>query len=106
MVIWLVWMYPELIDGPIGRRHRSQRVRPEVDRLLFAEIADHSTDLARRDDILAMLVSARDETGAPLGDEARATSSSRCCSPGTRRPRRRSRGASSDSCVTHTRSRT
>jgi cytochrome P450 len=68
--MWAVWVFPELIDSFVGRRHRSQRVRPEVDRLLFEEIAEHRVRPEGRDDILAMLVQARDEDGQPLTDEA------------------------------------
>jgi cytochrome P450 len=68
--MWSVWLFPKLIDTPIGRHHPSQRVRPEVDRLLHEEIAAHRTDPEGRDDILALLVSARDEDDRPLSDEA------------------------------------
>jgi cytochrome P450 family 135 len=68
--MWATWLFPKLIDTPIGRRHRSQRVRPEVDRLLYEEIAAHRTHPEGRDDILALLVSARDEDDRPLSDEA------------------------------------
>jgi cytochrome P450 len=67
--MWSVWLFPKLIDTPIGRRHPSQRVRPEVDRLLYEEIAAHRAEPGGRDDILALLVSARSEDGEPLSDE-------------------------------------
>jgi len=67
--MWSVWLFPKLIDTPIGRRHASQRVRPEVDRLLYEEIAAHRAEPEGRDDILALLVSARGEDGEPLSDE-------------------------------------
>ena len=67
--MWAVWLFPRLLDTPLGRRHRSQRVRPEVDRLLYEEIAAHRTDPAGHDDILALLVRARDEHNQPLSDE-------------------------------------
>jgi cytochrome P450 family 135 len=60
--------YPKLVDSPIGRRHRSQRIRPEVDGLLFAEIADHRASPEGRDDILAMLIKPRDGED-PLSDD-------------------------------------
>jgi cytochrome P450 len=66
--MWSVWLFPKLIDTPIGRRHPSQRVRPEVDRLLYEEIAAHRAEPGGRDDILALLVSARSEDGEPLSD--------------------------------------
>jgi cytochrome P450 family 135 len=67
--MWSVWLFPKLIDTPIGRHHPSQRVRPEVDRLLYEEIAAHRAEPEGRDDILALLVSARSEDGEPLSDE-------------------------------------
>jgi len=67
--MWSVWLFPKLIDTPIGRHHPSQRVRPEVDRLLYEEIAAHRAEPVGRDDILALLVSARGEDGEPLSDE-------------------------------------
>jgi cytochrome P450 family 135 len=45
------------------------RVRPEVDRLLYAEIAAHRAAPDAHDDILALLTSARDADGQPLSDE-------------------------------------
>jgi cytochrome P450 len=67
--MWLVWLFPKLINSPFARRSPSQRVRPEVDRLLYEEIAAHRADPGRHDDILALLVSARDGDGEPLSDE-------------------------------------
>lgn len=66
--MWAVWLFPKLIDTPIARRNPSQRVRPEVDRLLYAEIAAHRADPEAHDDILALLISARDADGEPLSD--------------------------------------
>ena len=68
--MWAVWVFPGLVDSFIGRRHQAMRVRPEVDRLLFEEIAEHRAHPEGRDDILAMLVQARDEDDQPLSDEA------------------------------------
>jgi cytochrome P450 family 135 len=68
--MWAVWLYPKLLETPIGRRHRSRRIRPEVDRLLFAEIAEHRAAPDGRDDVLAMLVAARDDHGEALSDLA------------------------------------
>jgi cytochrome P450 len=45
------------------------RARPEVDRLLREEIAAHRADPDGRDDILALLVQARDEDGGALDDD-------------------------------------
>jgi cytochrome P450 len=67
--MWSVWLFPKLLDTRIARRSPSQRVRPEVDRLLFEEIAAHRADPDGHDDILALLVSARDADGQPLSDE-------------------------------------
>lgn len=67
--MWSVWLFPRVLDTPMGRRHQSMRVRPEVDRLLFEEIAAHRADPEGRDDILALLVQARDEDGDALGDD-------------------------------------
>jgi cytochrome P450 len=67
--MWSVWLFPKLINTSIGRHHPSQRVRPEVDRLLYEEIAAHRAEPEGRDDILALLVSARGEDGEPLSDE-------------------------------------
>jgi cytochrome P450 len=67
--MWAVWLFPRVLDTPLGRHHRSMRVRPEVDRLLFEEIAAHRANPEGHDDILALLVQARDEQGEPLSDE-------------------------------------
>jgi cytochrome P450 len=67
--MWSVWLFPKLIDTPLARRSPSQRVRPEIDRLLYEEIAAHRADPGGKDDILALLVSARDADGEPLSDE-------------------------------------
>jgi cytochrome P450 len=50
---------------------RLQVVRREIDRLLYAEIAERRADpdLARRDDILSMLAQARFEDGSGMSDE-------------------------------------
>jgi cytochrome P450 len=67
--MWSVWLFPKLLDTPIGRGHKSMRVRPEVDRLLYEEIAAHRADPVGREDILALLVAARGEDGDPLSDD-------------------------------------
>jgi cytochrome P450 family 135 len=66
--MWAVWVFPRLLNSPIARRNPSVRLRPEVDRLLYEEIAVHRADPERHDDILALLVRARDD-GEPLSDE-------------------------------------
>ena len=67
--MWSVWLFPTLLKTPLGRRHRSMRVRPEVDRLLLEEIAAHRANPENYDDILGLLVTARDADGEPLSDE-------------------------------------
>jgi cytochrome P450 len=67
--MWAVWLFPKLLDTPLGRRNPSQRVRPEIDRLLYEEIAAHRADPEGHHDILALLVAARDADGEPLSDE-------------------------------------
>ena len=67
--MWSVWLFPKLLNTPMGRRHPSMRVRPEIDRLLYEEIAAHRAHPGGRDDILALLVAARGEDGEPLSDE-------------------------------------
>jgi cytochrome P450 len=67
--MWFVWLFPKILNARIGRGHKSMRVRPEVDRLLYEEIAAHRADPEGRDDILALLVAARGEDGEPLSDE-------------------------------------
>jgi cytochrome P450 family 135 len=67
--MWFAWLFPKVLDTRMGRGHKSMRVRPEVDRLLYEEIAAHRADPEGRDDILALLIAARGEDGEPLSDE-------------------------------------
>jgi cytochrome P450 len=67
--MWAVWLFPKLLDTPVGRRNPAMRLRPEVDRLLYEEIDAHRSDPDGHDDILALLISARDADGEPLSDE-------------------------------------
>jgi cytochrome P450 len=60
---------PWLTSGPIGRRLPWVRARAEAERLLYEEIAEHRAAPDGREDILAMLIAARDADGQPLGDE-------------------------------------
>jgi cytochrome P450 family 135 len=60
---------PWLTEGAIGRRLPWVRARAEAERLLFAEIADHRARPEGRDDILALLIAARDEQGRALSDQ-------------------------------------
>jgi len=64
-----VWLFPKILNTPIGRGHKSMRVRPEVDRLLYEEIAAHRAHPEGSEDILALLIAARGEDGEPLSDE-------------------------------------
>jgi cytochrome P450 len=66
--MWAVWLFPKLLDTPLGRRNPAVRVRPEVDRLLYEEIDAHRSHPDGHDDILALLISARDADGEPLSD--------------------------------------
>ena len=67
--MWAVWLFPKLLETPLARRNPSQRVRPEIDRVLYEEIGAHRADPEGHDDILALLVCARDADGEPLSDE-------------------------------------
>jgi cytochrome P450 len=67
--MWAVWLFPRLLDTALVRRVPSLRVRPEVDRLLYEEIEAHRSDPDAHDDILALLISARDTDDQPLSDE-------------------------------------
>jgi cytochrome P450 len=60
---------PSLAQGKIGRRLPWVRARAESERLLYEEIADHRAFPEGRDDVLALLVAARDEEGRALSDE-------------------------------------
>ncbi len=68
--MWLVWAYPQLLDSRAVRLS-TLRVLPEVDRLLYEEIAAHRAARAgsHREDVLALLLEARDEHGEGLSDE-------------------------------------
>jgi cytochrome P450 len=58
--------------GPLSPWRRFLDAREEVDRLLFAEIAERRAappeELAARTDVLSLLLQARDEDGEPLTD--------------------------------------
>jgi cytochrome P450 len=68
--MWSVWIFPKVMDTFLARRHKSMRVRPEVDRLLYEEIEAHRSGDGAGDDVLSLLMAARDEDGDPLSDEA------------------------------------
>lgn len=62
------WLQIDL--GPYSPWGKQVRRRKEIDQLLFAEFARRrATDLSGREDILSMLMQARDEDGQPLGDQ-------------------------------------
>jgi cytochrome P450 len=54
--------------GPWSPWGRAVRLSREVDSMLFAEFARRRAEGANRDDILSMLLAARDENGAPMSD--------------------------------------
>jgi cytochrome P450 len=58
----------KLLSGR-GRFGRFERDRAEVDRALFALIADRRGERADRDDVLAMLLAATHGDGSPMSDE-------------------------------------
>jgi len=67
LLMLITWLHIDL--GPWSPWGKQVRRRKEIDRLLFAEFARRRTeDLSGREDILSMLMQARDEGGQPLGD--------------------------------------
>jgi cytochrome P450 len=60
---------PGLAESRIGSRLPWIAARHQVDRLLFEEIAAHRTTPEGREDILALLIAAGGEDGAPLSDK-------------------------------------
>ncbi len=70
--MWLVWAYPQLLDSRAVRRLSTLRALPEVDRLLYEEIAAHRAKGSIQpagEDVLTLLLAARDEQGEGLSDE-------------------------------------
>ncbi len=61
--------FPRLFASRPAARLRWLRARREANRLLEEEITAHRADPDGRDDVLAMLLAARDDEGRPLGDE-------------------------------------
>ena len=59
---------PWLTQGAIGRRLPWVRAREEGERLLYEEIAEHRASPEGRDDVLALLIAARDEEQRELSD--------------------------------------
>ena len=66
--MWAVLLFPRVLDTPLGTRHPSMKIRPEVERLLLDEIEAHRASPEAFDDILSLLVAARDADGEPLSD--------------------------------------
>jgi cytochrome P450 len=60
--------HPRIAEGRIGARLPWLRARREVDTLLYEEIAAHRADPDGREDVLALLIAAREENGEPLSD--------------------------------------
>jgi cytochrome P450 len=60
---------PGLSESRLGRRLPWVRARVKAERMLDEEIAAHREHPDGRDDILALLIAARDEDGQPLSDE-------------------------------------
>jgi cytochrome P450 len=61
--------YPWTARGRVAGARPWVRARREADRLLYEEVTAHRADPDGRTDVLAMLVAARDEAGAPLTDQ-------------------------------------
>jgi len=66
---WAEGAMPGLAESALGSRLPWIAARREADRLLFEEIAAHRADPEGREDILALLIAAGGEDGAPLSDE-------------------------------------
>jgi cytochrome P450 len=67
--MWMIWAYPTMVKRRRVRALSTLRIMPEVNRLLYAEIAAHRADPRARQDVLALLIEARDENGEGLSDE-------------------------------------
>ena len=59
---------PGLSESRLGHGLPWVRARLKAERMLDEEIAEHRRDPEGREDILAMLIAARDEHGRPLSD--------------------------------------
>lgn len=68
----LVLFFPSLRRefGGIGPWSRFVRLRSELDGLIYAEITGRRRTAEDREDILSLLLSARDDAGEPMTDEA------------------------------------
>ncbi len=67
--MWAAFTYPRLVLRPRVRALTTLRLLPEVDRLLREEIAAHRAAPDGREDVLALLIAARDSDGQGLRDE-------------------------------------
>jgi cytochrome P450 family 135 len=65
---WAEGAMPGLARGAVGSRMPWIAARREADGLLLEEIAAHRADPGGREDVLAMLIAAGAEQGAPLSD--------------------------------------
>jgi cytochrome P450 len=63
-----LWQRLQVDLGPLTPWGRFVRLRREIDALLDAEIAARRAAGTERDDVLSLLLAARDEHGAPMGD--------------------------------------
>jgi cytochrome P450 len=68
VIVWMPFMRRDL--GPGSPWRRFLRVRSAVDEILLDEIRRRreAADLSERDDVLSMLLQARDEVGEPMGE--------------------------------------
>ena len=68
VLLLIPWLQRDL--GPLTPGGRFARLAGEIDTILFAEIARlRSEGVAGREDILSMLIAARDEDGQPMSDQ-------------------------------------
>jgi cytochrome P450 len=68
----LIWLWPPLqVDlGPLSPWGRLVRLRRDLDAFLFAEFARRRAEgVGGREDVLSLLLAARDENGEPMSDE-------------------------------------
>jgi cytochrome P450 len=66
-IVWMPWLRREL---PFGPWRRFVRARAEVDEIIYDEIRHRRglDDLGERDDVLSLLLAARDENGVAMTD--------------------------------------
>lgn len=66
--MWMVFAYPRLASRPRIRSLTTLRLLPEIDELLYEEIAAHRASAKGRHDVLSLLIASRDEDGQGLSD--------------------------------------